>query len=122
MGSLGMKNGGVASPGGASALQLRMKKEPLPELPLSAIPQAPDQIDSRIKQSRIESGPLSDPQLSSVPEYTEVSVKKEPGIEDNEKNDTISNEHQFDYKDAIGKLDKNLRCPCSRFLEKRQRW
>ncbi|KAM0137658.1 hypothetical protein ACHAP3_003887 [Botrytis cinerea] len=103
MGSLGMKNGGVASPGGASAL-LRMRKEPLPELPLSAIPQAPDQIDSRIKQSRIESGPLSDPQLSSVPEYTEVSVKKEPEIEDNEKNDTISNEHQFDYKDAIGKL------------------
>ncbi|KAK6614279.1 YDG/SRA domain-containing protein [Botrytis cinerea] len=103
MGSLGMKNGGVASPGGASAL-LRMRKEPLPELPLSAIPQAPDQIDSRIKQSRIESGPLSDPQLSSVPEYIEVSVKKEPEIEDNEKNDTISNEHQFDYKDAIGKL------------------
>ncbi|TEY71140.1 hypothetical protein BOTCAL_0100g00020 [Botryotinia calthae] len=112
MSSLGMENGGVASPGGASAL-LRMKKEHLPDLPLSAVPQVSDQIDSTI-QSRIESGPLSDPESSSVPENTEVFVKKEPEILNNEKNDTISNEPQFDCKDATLRL---MRVGCSEFKE-----
>ncbi|TGO62908.1 hypothetical protein BCON_0016g00010 [Botryotinia convoluta] len=103
MDSLGIDSGGVASLGGSSALQLRVKKEPLPERPLSAISQASDHIDSTI-ESRIKSAPLSDPQLSSVPENTEVSIKKEPEIEDDDKNDVVSVEPQFDHKDAIKKL------------------
>ncbi|KAF5878453.1 putative ydg sra domain-containing protein [Botrytis fragariae] len=102
MGSLGMENGGVASLSGASALQSRVKKEPLPELPLSAT--SPDQIDSTIEQLRIKSEPLSDTQLSPVSENTEVSIKEEPDIKDNDNIDILSIEPQFDHKDAIKKL------------------
>ncbi|TGO15147.1 hypothetical protein BPAE_0590g00030 [Botrytis paeoniae] len=98
MSSLGINNGGVASLSGASAL------EPLPELPLSATSQAPDQIDSTIEQLRIKSEPLSDTQLSPDPEHTEVSIKEEPDIKDNGNIDILSIEPQFDHKDAIKKL------------------
>ncbi|KAF7892840.1 uncharacterized protein EAF02_000378 [Botrytis sinoallii] len=101
MGSLGMENGGVAPLGGASAL-----KEPLPELPLSATSQVPDQIDSTIEQLRIQSEPLSDTQLSPVTENTEVSIKEEPDIKDNGNVDILSIEPQFDPKAAIDKLLK----------------
>ncbi|KAF7923489.1 hypothetical protein EAE99_006748 [Botrytis elliptica] len=106
MGSLGMENGGVASLGGASALELRIKKEPLPELPLSHTSRVPDQIDSTIEQLRIQSEPLSDTQLSPVPENTEVSIKEEPDIKDNGNVDILSIEPQFDPKAAIDKLLK----------------
>ncbi|TGO06961.1 hypothetical protein BTUL_0372g00010 [Botrytis tulipae] len=106
MGSLGMENGGVASLGGASALELRIKKEPLPELPLSAISQAPGQIDSTINQSRIKSEPFPDTQLPTVPENPEVSINNEPETKDNGNIDSLSIEPQFDHKDAIEELLK----------------
>ncbi|THV43956.1 hypothetical protein BGAL_0794g00010 [Botrytis galanthina] len=108
MGSLGIENGGVASLGGASALELRIKKEPLPELPLSAISQAPDQIDSTIEQLRIKSEPLSDAQLSPVPENTKLSIKEEPNIKDNGNINILSINYkpQFDHKNAIEQLLK----------------
>ncbi|TGO86995.1 hypothetical protein BPOR_0260g00010 [Botrytis porri] len=96
-----MENKGVASLGGASTLELRIKKEPLPDLPLSTTSQAPDQIDSTIEQLRIKSESLSDTQLSPVPENTEISIKQEPDIKDNS---NISIEPQFDHEDAIKKL------------------
>ncbi|TGO48660.1 hypothetical protein BOTNAR_0465g00080 [Botryotinia narcissicola] len=106
MGSLGMDNGWVASLGGASALDLRIKKEPVPELPLSTIPQVPGQIDSTINQSRIKSEPFPDTQLPTVPENTEVSINNEPEIKDNGNIDSLSIEPQFDHKDAIKDLLK----------------
>ncbi|KAF7949822.1 uncharacterized protein EAE97_003331 [Botrytis byssoidea] len=106
MGSLGMENGGVASLGGASALDLRIKKDPVPELPLSTIPEVPGQIDSTINQWRIKSEPFPDTQLLTVPENTEVSIENEPDIKDNDNIDSLSIEPQFDHKDAIEKLLK----------------
>ncbi|KAF7958690.1 hypothetical protein EAE96_002224 [Botrytis aclada] len=98
MGSLGTDNGGAASLGGASALRSRIKKEPLPELPLS------DQIDSTINQLHIKSEPLPDTQLSPVPENIEVSIKEEPETKNNGNIDILSIEPPFDHKDAIKKL------------------
>lgn len=57
---------------------------------------------------RIKSEPLSDAQLSPVPENTKLSIKEEPNIKDNGNINILSINYkpQFDHKNAIEQLLK----------------